>query len=122
MKNIKTVMPIQCHLWRANLSPDELVDQFKPFKIYSESSHLDRAIMSCKHCGQLYFYEWYEEIDWKHGNDPQYSTWIPVASTLDADRMNELNSLEILKFTPRLQRDFPSEAKEPTAKWIGFKK
>lgn len=112
MKKIKTVIPVRCHLWKSYITYDEVLYQFEPIKVFEESFYFDKMLLNCKKCGQLYFYEWLEEIDW------EYSTWIPIASAKDAELLNRLEPVEILKYTPRLQKDIPSDAKEPVASWI----
>jgi hypothetical protein len=57
----------------------------------------------------LYFYEFYEEIDWQGGNDPQYRTWIPVDDAASAQILNSLSVYEILKF-PSIRCDWPRDA------------
>lgn len=85
---------------------------------YEEDSHLIRRLEKCRKCGQLYFYEFYEEIDWTAGNDPQYRTWIPVEDVESAKELSTLNYLEILRF-PSIRCDFPSDAQAPSdPKWV----
>lgn len=69
--------------------------------------------------GQLYFFEFYEEIDWEGGNDPQYTTYIPVETNEEIETLKKSSPLELLQFFPRLQIDFPKEAKEPKVWWNG---
>jgi hypothetical protein len=45
---------------------------------YADDSHLSRRLLKCRECAQLYFFEFYEEIDWLDSKDPQYVTYIPV--------------------------------------------
>jgi len=112
---------LKCHLWQKdNITNADLDrDTFELVKTLVDSSHLDRSILKCKQCGQLYFFEFYEEIDWEKGNDPQYSTWVPIESDEQAEKMSKMSPIELLQFSPRLQKDFPSDADKPTFKWIG---
>lgn len=70
MDAIKIVIPIGCHLWtdkylgQADLSPLRRVTE------YIHDDHLIRALMECSQCGQKYYYEFYEEIDWEGGKRP----------------------------------------------------
>ena len=67
------------HLWKTrNLSIDQLRGSFECVKTFEEESHLTRRMLRCKECGHVYFYEFYEEVDWSEGKDAQYITWIPV--------------------------------------------
>jgi hypothetical protein len=81
---------------------------------YEDESHLMRHLMKCNACGQLYFHEFYEIVDWKDGNDAQYSTWIPIEDVESADWLNKMSPLELLRFAG-LRIDFPSDAKKPSA-------
>lgn len=113
------VVPEQCRLWKAgDLTSDELNGAFEVVSEYVDESHLIRRLDRCAECGQLYFYEFYEEIDWVAGNDPQYRTYIPVKDAAEAARLSEMNRLELLSLTPRLNKDYPSDAKEPRIYWV----
>jgi hypothetical protein len=69
-----------------------------------------RHLLRCRECGQLYFYEFFEWIDWEGGNDPQYTTYIPVESDTEIEALKKASSFELLKYFLRLQRDWPMEA------------
>jgi hypothetical protein len=75
--------------------------------------------VKCRTCGQLYFYEFYEWIDWTGGNDPQYVTYIPVESHEEIEALRKTNEFTLLNFSPRLHKDFPRDATEPTVYWVG---
>ncbi len=113
--------PTQCHLWQAErLTSQDLYGCFESLEEFGEEdTHFRRALMRCKTCGQLYYYEFYEWIDWEGGNDPQYRTWIPVESREEIDELNKTDHISLLKFFPRLQSDFPRDAKEPKVFWVG---
>jgi hypothetical protein len=71
--------PTHCVLWE---TPELVVnrrmeDCFELLDTYADDSHLSRRLLKCRECGQLYFVEFYEEIDWLDGKDPQYVTYIP---------------------------------------------
>ena len=53
--------------------------------------------------GQLYFYEFYEVVDWKDGNDKQYSTYIPVDTPEQIEALKASSVFDLLRFFPRLQ-------------------
>lgn len=111
--------PTQCVLWE---HPEriEMPEQFEHLATYEDDSHLIRRLLKCRECGQCYFYEFYEEIDWENGNDPQYRTYIPVETEEEIEELKKSSSFELLRFTPRLQRDFPKEADKPSKScWIG---
>lgn len=113
--------PTQCHLWRAeSLTAEDLYGCFESVEEFGEQdTHFRRALLRCKSCGQLYYYEFHEWIDWEGGNDPQYRTWIPVESREEIEALNKTDYASLLNFFPRLQSDFPREATEPKVFWVG---
>ena len=119
-KKIQTMTPEQCHLWKEeNIKEDRNIsDEFEILNTFVDDSHLIRRLLKCKNCNQLYFYEFYEEIDWVNGNDPQYRTWIPIKTKNDAKKLSALLVIELLEFFPRLQSDWPADAEKPEFKWI----
>jgi len=120
---IKVVAPKKCHLWgKKSITRDELINSFNVIKTYEEDSHLTRNLLKCKECGHLYFHEFYEEINWKNGNDPQYSTWIPIADEKSADKLSKLSQIMLNAYLS-IRYDFPSNAKKPTGPyWYGKNK
>ncbi len=115
MNKINISRDSKCHIWdKSQPLTDDLLDALEVIKSYGEEdSHLIRKLKKCKTCGQLFFYEFYEKIDWVGGNDPQYRTWIPVADQATADSLSKLAPIEILQF-PRIIKDWPSEATQPS--------
>lgn len=113
--------PTQCHLWQAEtLTSEDLHGAFETVEEFGEEdTHFRRALLRCRDCGQLYYYEFYEWIDWEGGNDPQYRTWIPVESREEIDTLNQTSQFSLLKFAPRLQSDFPKDADQPKVFWVG---
>jgi hypothetical protein len=113
MSEIKITTASSCHLWnKTDITAEDLRQDLANEEIYYDESHLMRRLMKCKKCGQLYFYEFYEEIDYQEGNDPQYRTWIPVDDVASAQSLNTLSVFEILKF-PSIRSDWPSNQKVP---------
>lgn len=112
--------PTRCHLWRKpKLVPEDLpAEHFDIVETYSEDTHFSRRLVKCKLCGQLYFREFYEEIDWRDGNDPQYTTLIPVKTKAQADMIKQFSIFELMDVLPQLRKDFPKEADKPTVYWI----
>lgn len=112
--------PIQCHLWqRDSLTAEDLHDAFETVETFEDESHLMRSLRRCKDCSQLYFYEFYEEIDWNEGNDPQYCTYIPVDTKDDIETLKKTDSRLLFTFTPRLHKHWPAQAGRPEVFWIG---
>ncbi len=111
---------LRCHLiegtpTESDLSPSDA--HFDVIKTFEEDSHLSRRILKCKRCGQLYFYEFYEEIDWKEGNDSQYCTYIPIETVEEAEELNKKSQFALLGVVPRLQDDFLQDGTK-TIEWM----
>lgn len=92
-------------------------DRFFELKTLVDESHLIRRILKCRKCVQLYFYEFYEEIDWAEGNDPQYRTYVPVATLEEAENMNKNFKAGFITASPRLQFDFLQNGTK-TINWV----
>ncbi len=98
--------PTQCHLWqKETLTIDDVipVDNFDTVSTLFESSHLDRLILKCKQCGQLYFYETYEVVNYDRDDDI-YSCFIPIEID-DVSKLDGRTPIELLGAVPRLQWD-----------------
>src|SRR5450631_1646527 len=113
--------PTQCVYWdNAKLvSSAPMKELFELIDTYADESHLRRYLLKCRECGQLYFFEFYEWIDWEHGNDPQYSKYIPVSTIDDAEMLKNASPGELLRFSPSLNIDFPKDAEAATIYWAG---
>jgi len=102
--------PVLCHL----LQNDEveyytdLHNSLEEVKEYIHESHLWRHLKRCKKCGQLFFFEFYEWIDWEKRNDPQYDTWIPVKNDQEAYALNKLTPMELNAYFG-LHRNWPAD-------------
>lgn len=112
--------PTQCVLW----DHPELIDQgpmherFELLDTFEDESHLWRYLLKCRECGQKYFFEFYEEIDWEDGDDPQYCKYIPVESAEQIAALKESSPIGLFLFTPRLDSDSPKGAKKPKIGWV----
>ncbi len=91
---------------------------FERIDTYVDECHLVRSLLKCRECGQLYFHEFYEEIDWEGGNDPQYFTYVSVETDDEIETLKSASLFGLLEFSPRLQRDFPKDEK-PKVGWVG---
>jgi len=113
--------PRQCLYWREpeRVRDGGLRERFELVEEYEDESHLRRYLLKCRECGQLYFFEFYEEIDWDEGNDPQYTKYVPVGSAADGAELARLSPAALLSVTPRLCIDFPQDADSPTIHWAG---
>jgi hypothetical protein len=110
--------PRQCIYWA---SPEQvrgaMAERFELVDTYVKDSHWWRYLLKCRECGQLYFFEFYEQVDWEGGNDPQYSKYIPIAGIEDVALLKDTTPIGLLRFTPSLNIDFPKEAKTPKVYW-----
>ena len=107
----KGFIPEQCVLWKKQNIKESDVDMnnFDVVKTLIDTEHFWRNVLKCKECGQLYFFEFNEKVNWSgagNGNDYQYSTWIQIAPN-DSGFLNEKSSLELLDpiLIPRIQAD-----------------
>jgi hypothetical protein len=110
-----------CHLIQITPVVTDLLptsDRFRLIKTYEDESHLFRYLLRCKRCGQLYFFEFYEEIDWENGDDPQNTTYIPINTAKEADALHALSPIELLAVTPRLQFD-TGRGNSGVVRWVG---
>jgi hypothetical protein len=112
--------PTACALWtdpEPRLS-GPLSRNFELLQQFEHESHWSRALLRCRECGQRYVYEFYEEIDWADGEDPQYRTWVPVDSDAEVDRLRQAGPGGLAGFRPCLRRDWPKGAPAPTVFWV----
>jgi hypothetical protein len=112
--------PTQCVLWEKPelLEQGPFKERFEVVEGLVDESHDSRNVFKCRECGQLYFYEWHEEIDWEDGDDAQYTTYIPVQTREEIDELKAQDFFGILSYFPRLQRDKPT-GKGTKLSWIG---
>lgn len=111
--------PVNCHLWKKEqLESSDLRSVFESVETYVDENHFIRRLVKCKDCGQLYFMDFYEEIDWEEGNDPQYTTFLPVETKEEIELLKNTTMLGLANFSPRLQKDFPKEADSPNVYWV----
>ena len=111
---IELPAPTQCVLWEK----PELVgerDRFDTVEELIDESHLSRSVLKCRECGQLYFYEFYEIVDWKEGNDRIYWTFIPLDTPTRVEALKGASVFDLMRYTPRLLRDF---ATAKGTRWI----
>ena len=122
MDKIKATIPKNCHLWRKeSLSRTEIGAALDLLVVYDDDSHESRKLFQCNECGQLYYYEFKEFIDWREGNDAQYRTWVPIEDKKSAELLNKVSSIELSSYTA-MRIDFPSDAKEPSKPYFVEKK
>jgi hypothetical protein len=104
--SIELPAPTGCVLWNDPAAARKrFAEMFEALETYDDDGHLTRTLYRCRECGQLYFHEWYEWIDWDHGNDKQYSTMLPVQTAEQIAALKATNIFELLRYVPRLQWD-----------------
>jgi formylmethanofuran dehydrogenase subunit E len=59
-----------CHLWQTETVAEDELMKLEDVETFLDESHLIRRLKRCNECGQLYFYQFLEEIDWEKGDDP----------------------------------------------------
>ena len=81
-------------------------------KVYFQESHHSRKLYRCKECGQLYLYEFNEEVDYVGGNDPQFYRYVPVEDEAAAELLSKAPQLEV-ECRYGIHIDWPSDAESP---------
>jgi hypothetical protein len=107
--NLKRNMapPIKCRLWRSGELTDGNFEILDLVNTYSKKSHFSRELVKCRECSQLYLKEFYEEIDWIEGDNPQHITYIPVRSSGEAELINHVGLYQFQNFNPCIKIDRP---------------
>ncbi len=101
-------IPFQCKLWQKEpLTSEDLIlkGNFDQLKTYSEENHDWRYLLKCKECGQLYLYEFHEEVDWADSEDSIYCTFVPVETAEESDEIALLNYMDLGLKIPQLHND-----------------
>lgn len=113
-------VPTQCALWK---DPDATVakglrSQFALLDTVVKESHWWRYLLKCRGCGQLYVYEFTEEIDWADGDDPQFVTWVPVENEAEIAAVTRAPRGGLGGFVPRLCKDWLKGQPAPALRWV----
>lgn len=88
-----------------------------------DESHFHVMILACPSCAQRFVSIFTESIDWKDGDDPQYSALLPITEAEAVDlvrRRDSLTEATLNALGPgrrSLQRDYPKEATKPSNYW-----
>lgn len=102
-------------MWSEPLTWEMLHDALGNLKTYRKDYHHTRQLKRCATCGQLYFHEFYEEVDHRDGEDRQYFIFIPVDNIKVADEVNKLTRFELTSL-PGICKYSPPYDAEPY--WI----
>ncbi len=112
------VIPVNCRLWTEEKPSQSDLSLLNDVEVYLDEDRLKRKLLKCSGCGQYYYYEFYETIDWEEGNDPQYRTYIPINNDPVAiEVLNKLDYMEIHQVAPRLLYDWLRDGTRQI-KWI----
>lgn len=112
--------PLRCELWK---SPEATLARgmeagFLLVHTVAKESHWWRHVLKCRDCGQLYVYEFTEEIDWADGEDPQFATWVPVETDAELAAARAAPPGGLARFVPRLCKDWPKGKARPTLRRV----
>ena len=111
--------PLECILWRSPERLENIQKVLDTIEIYMDDSHHMRRLVKCRECGQLYFYEFLEFVDYQDGEDPQYRTYIPVASAGDAVLLSSLPHWELVTYAPAIHANWPKGQDRSHISWVG---
>jgi hypothetical protein len=116
--------PTGCAYWNKpeDMPSTELAKASDIVERFDDTSHLMHALIKCWECGQLYYYEYYDEVDYEDGDDPVFMTYIPVDNDEEIERLKALSRSELMSVVPRLHYDIPKGADAPLVRWVKEKK
>lgn len=98
--------PTQCVLWRTpKLIMDWNPDFFEGIETFFEDEHFRRFLLKCRECGQLYIYDFYEEVSFSGGDDTLIVQYIPVETDDEIKTLKDASVREIMQVFPRLLKD-----------------
>ncbi|GAA0560913.1 hypothetical protein [Rhizomicrobium electricum] len=107
--------PTSCVLWR---EPERLRDlRMETVTVFEEDEHFRRALLKCPECGQLYFYEMHEEVDFENGQDPVTRLYTPVPTGEHAAALSLAASPSLQRVRPILRDVWPADQKTSTIAW-----
>ena len=108
--------PTQCVLWnKTGLAPTDL--NLELLEVFLREPKKERDLFKCRECGQLYFHEWYEHIDFNH-DAFMYETYIPIESKEEVQTvLDAKTSADLAQFVPQLHGSFTNEA-GGTLRWV----
>lgn len=116
MPTVMMKAPTQCTLWsRKNLTPLDL--NLELVKVYTRTSHIERDLLKCRECGQLYFHDWYEHVNFNH-DAAMYDTYIPVETEEQIETLSNIEkSADLAAYVPQLHGSFTNDRNDDL-KWV----
>lgn len=111
-------VPFRCGLWRdpSPVADDRFRRQFDFIATFADGSHASRHLLRCTGCGQLYLYDFHEEVNLRDGNDPQELTLLAVSSTMPLLGVLNAPTAEWRRLFPRLE--VTPGAAGSVARWV----
>lgn len=115
-KTIQMKVPTQCQLWlRTDLTPFDL--NMEMVKVFTRTSHIERDLLKCRECGQLYFHDWYEHVNFNN-DAAMYDTYIPVETEKEIDELSNIErSADLAQYVPQLHGSFTND-RDDHLKWV----
>jgi hypothetical protein len=112
--------PTGCAYWNKpkDMPSTELIKASDLVERFDDTSHLMHSLIKCRECGQLYYYEYYDEVDYEDGDDPVFLTYIPVDTDEEIERLKAMSRSELMSVVPRLHYDIPKGADAPIVRWV----
>jgi hypothetical protein len=84
----------------------------------AHESHFWRYVLRCRACGQRYFFQFLEEIDWDGGLDDQLTLYVPFDDETELERLKTTAPRDLTGVTPRLQIHSPMGSRTKTRNWV----
>ncbi|MBI2409762.1 hypothetical protein HYV30_01830 [Candidatus Kaiserbacteria bacterium] len=108
--------PLRCALWKKSTVGLEDLN-FESVNVFNKTTHIKRDLFKCRDCGQLYFHEWYEHMDFNH-DAYMYDTYIPVETESDiATLLKNKSTADLEKFLPQLHGSHTNDT-DDSLHWI----
>ena len=86
--------PVNCSHWQKPPEKDSL--SMVTLKSYTDDNCLEHDLLKCSECGQLYFYQYFEETDWSNGGCCSHFSLIPVNDSDTAEELIKETPYELL--------------------------
>jgi hypothetical protein len=113
-----------CHLFAVPILTKEIINEahlelLEQLCTFLNDSHLMRRLLRCKDCGQRYFYEFREEMDFLNGEDPQYRTYIAVTADEPLNRLinSDMFFSGALETHPHIKHDWPIDGTQTVSRF-----
>lgn len=88
-------MPKYCHIIekiQSGIDIETDLRNLEPVETLYEDSHDSRSIVRCPVCGEYLLHDFHEHIDWSHGKDEIFMTYVFAKSQEHAKRLSDLDT------------------------------